>query len=73
MDMPADVKDCVLSHHAHFTTKHIDLCAALAHLPADDLLILVHTQDYQAHTAIDPVGWHIFGPNEDVHSKILDH
>jgi hypothetical protein len=57
--MPADVKDHVLGHHAYFTTENMDLCAALAHLPADDPLIL-------AHTTIDPVGWCIFGPDEDV-------
>ena len=64
--MPAKVKDHALGHHAHFTTKYIDLYTALAHLPADDPLILAHTQDHQAHTAIDPVGWCIFGPDEDV-------
>jgi hypothetical protein len=64
--MPANMQDRVLGHHAHFTTEHIDFRTALAHLPADDLLILAHTQDHQAHTAINLVGWYIFGPNEDV-------
>ena len=55
-DMPADVKDRILSHHAHFTTENMDLHAALVHLPADDPLVLAHSKDHQAHTAINPIG-----------------
>jgi hypothetical protein len=65
-DMPADAKEHVLNHHAHFATDNTNLSAALAHLPADDPLVLALSQDHQAHTAIDPVGWRIFGPDEDV-------
>jgi hypothetical protein len=64
--MPVDAKDHGLSHHAHFTTENMDHHAALAHLPANDPLVLPQSQDHQAHTAIDPVGWGIFGPDEDV-------
>ncbi len=64
--MPVDAKDCVLGHHSHFTTENVDLHTTLAHLPANDPLVLAHSQDHQAHTTIDPVGWHIFGPDEDV-------
>ena len=67
-DMPTDIKERILNHHAH--CAHIatedTLSLALAQLPADDPLTLALSRDYHAHTAIDSSGWRVFGPDEDV-------
>jgi hypothetical protein len=67
-DMPTDIKEPILNHHAH--CAHIvtenTLSLALAQLPADDPLTLALSRDHHVHTAIDSSGWRIFGPDEDV-------
>jgi hypothetical protein len=67
-DMPMDVKEHILNHHAH--RAHIatedTLSLALAQLPADDPLTLALSRDHYAHTAIDSPCWCLFRPDEDV-------
>jgi len=79
-DMPADVKECIFNHQAHISTAdnadiHALPCSylktdsindiSLEHLTANDPLILALSQDH-THTAVDPSGWCIFGPDKDV-------
>jgi hypothetical protein len=79
-DMPADAKGHIFNHQAHISTAddaniHALACSylktdsindtSLANLTANDPLILALSQDH-AHTAVDPSGWCIFGPDEDV-------
>jgi hypothetical protein len=70
-DMPMDVKEHILNHHAH--CAHIvtedTLSLALMQLPSNDLLTLALSQDHHAHTTIDSSGWCIFGPDKDVPIK----
>ena len=67
-DMPTDIKERILNHHAH--RAHIatedTLSLALAQLPADDPLTLALSREHHVHTAIDSSGWCVFGPDEDV-------
>src|SRR5882762_1385617 len=79
-DMPADVKECIFNHQAHISTAdnadiHALPCSylktdsindiSLEHLTANDPLVLALSQDH-THTAVDPSGWCIFGPDKDV-------
>jgi hypothetical protein len=50
------------AHCAHIATKDA-LSLALVQLPADDPLIIALSQNHHAHTAIDSLDWHIFGPD----------